>query len=574
MSTVELIAGTYNITLASLHHPEGHSWAQRREHAAQAVIRSGAAIVGLQEVSNLNNATTSQAQQLCDSINAATPGVSWQVTPGTRYNAIIHNNTLVERRSDPETWDLNVIHTRSGAQRAMTGAIFAHRPTGAEFVFVTAHFSTGTLESRIENAQIVADFLDARRDGHRHGIAALDTNGSHEIHGPDSDLWARGYPNTRQRSQAPVVRDEFNSFNGWDPEMDGRLNGRWIDAVVTDTGVDVPAAGLDADYADGTGLPLRTPLPSDHHMVWAALTWNTDDPGPAPGPTPPGPPLPAEVATLHDPGEFFTGELTTGNRLRHLPISAGSFSAVLNAPGTLEATIPLRRLPAPERAEIRAAVEGTRCYLAYQVGRRIVEAGPIWVHDYDDTTGDLRIRASGLWSLFDYRLVIPVLGPGQGPQSRQLSWTGLSLGAIAKRLVQAATAHTGGHLPIVLPPDQVGNHERTYPGFELATTRQRLTELTQVENGPDIAFTPRLREDGEGIEWALRTGTNSGPLLTQDGPDWVWDTTNPTGPVPACPSPPTSPAAPTTPSPWVRGTNKPYGWDHTKTQTSGTAATP
>lgn len=244
---------------------------------------------------------------------------------------------------------------------------------------------------------------------------------------------------------------------------------------------------------------------------------------------------------------LIVGELRTGRRLVSVPVESCSWSVASGAAGSIEATIPLlaadfqrvTQVPAGlggvtrwvpngrNRDGIRAAVEPTRMFAAVLVGDRVVEAGPIWTNDYDQDAGTLSIRASGLASIFDHRLLLSnlIAWPTAGAVAKsKLTYTNLSLGTIAKRLVQATLAHTGGDLPVVLPSDQSGTHSRTYPGYEMATVLQRLDELTQVEDGPEIAFEPRLTADRLGVEWVMRVGTNADPTLHQSGLDWIADT--------------------------------------------------
>lgn len=247
---------------------------------------------------------------------------------------------------------------------------------------------------------------------------------------------------------------------------------------------------------------------------------------------------------------LLTAELTTGKRLVSLPYSSGRWSVVAGADGSIEATIPLtasefrrvapvasggivRWLPTDGwRQDIRVVTEPPRTILAVVVGQQIINAGPIWVREWDLGAGTLTLRASGLPSIFNHRLLvshlIDWLTPGQGPAS-SLTYNGLSLGTIAKRMVQEAVAQTGGMLPIVFPADVAGTSTRTYQGFELATVKQRLDEISQVDNGPEIAFDPRFTSDGTGIEWVMRTGTDTDPALHQTGMDWIVDTTVPRG---------------------------------------------
>lgn len=179
------------------------------------------------------------------------------------------------------------------------------------------------------------------------------------------------------------------------------------------------------------------------------------------------------------------------------------------------------------RAEFLAALEPVRCFLAVVEDDEVIEAGPIWAWDYDHASGRLTVTAKGLWTLFDHRVVM-----GADVASAWARWavtySGLSLGTIAKRVVQLTEEHAGGDLPIVLPGDVTGSHERTFYGYDLATVRDRLEDLMGVDGGPDIAFQPRLTEDRVGIEWVMRVGD---PMLSQKGPDWAWDVSLPQGPV-------------------------------------------
>lgn len=261
------------------------------------------------------------------------------------------------------------------------------------------------------------------------------------------------------------------------------------------------------------------------------------------------------------------GELRTGRRLVALPYSGGSWSISAGGAGAITVKVPtkaadLMRLeprvsgglwPGPDvwpsettfprevvtrwvpgsspRRDLKGATEPTRTFLAVLAGDRVVEAGPIWSRSEGDD-GTLEIRALGLRSLWDHRLVLnhlaSVTTPGAVAAS-SLSYSGMSLGTIAKRLVQEALAHTGGSLPVVFQADEAGSSVRTYPGFELASVGQRLQELSQVQGGPELDFQPRLTSDRTGVEWVMRTGTTAQPWLAQTGMDWMVDTTVPRG---------------------------------------------
>lgn len=104
-----------------------------------------------------------------------------------------------------------------------------------------------------------------------------------------------------------------------------------------------------------------------------------------------------------------------------------------------------------------------------------------------------------------------------------LAYRGMSLGTIAQEVVKRASAKVGGGLPIVFgSPRETGStlNERTYEGFNLANNGvwKRLTELSAVRNGPDIAFRPRWN-DGF-LEWVMVHGTRAQPTIAQE---WTAD---------------------------------------------------
>ncbi|HEY9249286.1 MAG TPA: hypothetical protein VIO38_09155 [Rariglobus sp.] len=221
--------------------------------------------------------------------------------------------------------------------------------------------------------------------------------------------------------------------------------------------------------------------------------------------------------------DFIVGETVTGRILATLPIVTGRWSAVLNQAGNIEATIPLSDPSVASMPELRAVIEPWRIFLGARVGARIIEAGPILAHDYDDPTQRLTLKAAGLGALFGRRLV--TRDTDDVATAAPLAYTGLSLRTIAKRLVERGTGKPGAALPVVPEDDITGGHERTYDGYELGDVTERLTQLSEVQGGPDIAFEPRLTSAGTHVEWVVRTGTP----LSQVGDAWRWDVGQPKG---------------------------------------------
>ena len=102
--------------------------------------------------------------------------------------------------------------------------------------------------------------------------------------------------------------------------------------------------------------------------------------------------------------------------------------------------------------------------------------------------------------------------------------SGMSLGTIVQEIVEAVTKRRlGGALPIVArSPRETGSrlNTRTYEGWNLANNMawKRITEITQVRNGPDVAFRPEW--GGAGLVWGLYHGTAAQTGIEQK---WVMD---------------------------------------------------
>lgn len=227
---------------------------------------------------------------------------------------------------------------------------------------------------------------------------------------------------------------------------------------------------------------------------------------------------------------FLIGDLLTGRRIQWLSPSAGSWSEVLNDAGEISCTVPLSD-PVNRELGLRESAAGGKAFLAAVEGDLVLQAGPVWVHDWDSDSQLLTLTAAGIWSYFDHRVLLPVLSglnptdPAtdtrfsaivSDPEAVGYPWlvdTRESLQAIAKRLVEQAQTWTNGDVPVVLPDEVAGENERWYKGSALGMVGQRLRELTAVDGGPDIMFTPRWTADRLGIEWVMRVGTPEQPLL-------------------------------------------------------------
>lgn len=225
---------------------------------------------------------------------------------------------------------------------------------------------------------------------------------------------------------------------------------------------------------------------------------------------------------------FVVGDLLTGGQLQTLNPISGDWSEALNDAGDVSCVVSLND-PINRRLDLFSKAAVGKAFLAAIDGDTVLQAGPIWLHRFDGVAEKLTLTAKGMWSYFDHRMVLPVLA-GRNPTDTTtdtrfsnvvsdpdepgypwVSDTRQSLQTIAKRLVEQAQTWTGGNVPVVLPSEIAGTNERWYKGSALGNVGQRLKEI--AASGPDIMFTPRLKTDRMFIEWVMRIGTPTEPLL-------------------------------------------------------------
>lgn len=161
-----------------------------------------------------------------------------------------------------------------------------------------------------------------------------------------------------------------------------------------------------------------------------------------------------------------------------------------------------------------------------------IVAGPIVSRPYESGTR-VSLACGGIRTLLAKRIVIREQSDWRKLSKSVVTFKELGLGTIAKKVVQLAQNKPGGGLPIVYAlPDETkamgANHERNYRGFNVQNLDcdEVLTKISNVINGPDIMFRPRL-VDGGRIEWVMWTGTEKNPRIYQTTtPTWDFTAAN------------------------------------------------
>jgi len=228
-----------------------------------------------------------------------------------------------------------------------------------------------------------------------------------------------------------------------------------------------------------------------------------------------------------DPIKVRAFETRTGRVVATVPyVGQPTWSFGINQAGAWSVTVPLDN-PEVDPDWLSGITDPWRFSWAICQGSKIWQAGPVIPEDYQGGT-QTTISGGGLWKLLsDKRVLVNpsratlagvnqpdadiAFGPGDTSEIGSpipSANRNLSLHTIAKRIMQIITAATAGDLPIVYPDDIAGDAVRTYPGYDLAYVGQRLTELTQVIDGPEIEFRPEFVDEvsKQQIRWRMRIG--------------------------------------------------------------------
>lgn len=232
------------------------------------------------------------------------------------------------------------------------------------------------------------------------------------------------------------------------------------------------------------------------------------------------------------------GNLVDGRRLQSLNVISGSWSDDIDSAEQLDCTLNLNHV-VNAHLDLPNTLTPGKTFLAFidtgldNTGAKVLAAGPIWEVEYSRATGEMKITAKGMRSLFDHRFILPPVAktydvtrwtiPDPSDSTKTIpnpalttSYSGISLGTIVKRLIQQAMSWPGGSLPIVLPADEADanvDHQRNYLGADFKEVGEAIDDLAGVIGGPESNFAPRLTSDRLGVEWVLQTGTVADPLI-------------------------------------------------------------
>lgn len=213
----------------------------------------------------------------------------------------------------------------------------------------------------------------------------------------------------------------------------------------------------------------------------------------------------------------------TGAHLTRLAMSAATWSDNLNEAGDMSATV-------RGGDELRDVLREYGAIVAAVMGTRVLHAGYVTHARRDRGAGLWTVDAGGGLTILDKRLVMnhdlkaawadgTVLIDEEHPPG---AWV-LRLRGTYRDVVRGLIAETlkYGELPIALPAVQGGTaHDITYNGWDLAKVSERIGDIGDRDDGPEIRLDPKLTPT-----WDLTFELNVASEIVDHR--WAWNPLQP-----------------------------------------------
>lgn len=273
--------GQYNIRVARATYTgedKGqNAWPNRQSTVAANIKRSGAPVFGIQEASNnYDGKKSDQAKELLLTLNGGSSG-NWTQLRSPRQKTIIWRKDLVT--ASGQSGELNLTSTSDGGQRSVQWQQFTENSSGDQFILMNVHLDNLHNGTRLTQAKQVAAKAKSLHSSTKIPIILV---GDFNSYGSDlADTFTKAGFTRTLKSAKTVVGGQLNSWQGFKASMSGYKYGHWIDQQFT-YGTTITASSYinDLPYKNGKSLPLKTPLGSDHNMLYAdyVITMPKTDP--------------------------------------------------------------------------------------------------------------------------------------------------------------------------------------------------------------------------------------------------------------------------------------------------------
>lgn len=153
---------------------------------------------------------------------------------------------------------------------------------------------------------------------------------------------------------------------------------------------------------------------------------------------------------------------------------------------------------------------------------RALAAGPIFSLGWSATV--LNIQCASITKLLDYRLVMNpdyLLDPLNTASDLRYTLTDYNM---IIQLINMSMTGTNRGLPLIVPTqtDEYAAPEATiiYAGRDFGTYMERITEITDQDDGPDVHIIPNINADKTIVNWVVHIGQ---PRIGSLEPVAVWD---------------------------------------------------
>lgn len=217
----------------------------------------------------------------------------------------------------------------------------------------------------------------------------------------------------------------------------------------------------------------------------------------------------------------------TGQHIGRLPYTGLSGQDSVSDEGSMSATIPdckqLRLIP-----DLDPYLHDWGTIYAAHMGERILHAGYLTGHSLNDDRNELTLTIGGGFTILGKRKTLNIalrdswtdgevlIDEDHPPKAWRLTATG-SYSDLIRTLI--AETMKWGALPFILPDIEGGAaHERNWDGWQFTNVWDDISDIADLEDGPEIRADPVL--DGSG---SLRFRVRVGSPEIIDRSDWAWN---------------------------------------------------
>lgn len=229
--------------------------------------------------------------------------------------------------------------------------------------------------------------------------------------------------------------------------------------------------------------------------------------------------------TVNNDWKAFLVQTTTGVIGPEIRIKEGAnYSIPLDSEATFKFALDKTDLPNVD-LDYWLAPWWSTILVTYQ--DRAIYAGPI-ISNPKEYANEIQFDSSDIRSVLARRYIISEQALSSASIAKGVvSYKGKSLGTIAQDVVGLAMRKPGGNLPITFASKRQfatndADHQRTYKAYNANTISvdEVLTKISEVTQGPDIMFRPKLINDAQMV-WEMYHGTEEDMRIAQKTvPQW------------------------------------------------------